>query len=87
MQSGAPQAISTHTIPYPRLLLYLGVFSIRQVFPTALEMLRGVLHMKNYTIHQVDAGNGWKEGTAICGGFGAQCAEEAPVPSFVVCTY
>ena len=37
-------------------------------------------------LRQIDAGNGWKEGTAVCGGCGgcgAQGAEEVPAPKLL----
>ena len=64
-----------------------GNLHYRAGVPNNARNAEGSTTREELHLHQIDAGNGGKEGTAVCGGCGPQGAEEVPAPSFFVCSY
>ena len=64
-----------------------GNLQYRADVPNNARNAEGSTAREELHLHQIDACNGGKEGTAVCGGCGPQGAEEVPAPSFFVCSY
>jgi len=65
----------------------LGIFSIEWVFPTTPEMLKGVLHVKNYTFIKSTLVTDGKKELLFAGGAGHKVQRRFLLPSFFVCSY